>query len=515
MPRRALILAGGGLKVAFQAGVLQVWLDEAAIEFERADAASGGLLNAVQWCAGRTGAQIADGWRDMHPWKNVDPNWRALRHGAYGRSLFRLERFRRNVVHAWNLDWDAIRTQTSRPATCNVFDFTQQRLRTFRHSEMTEELLLAGISLPGWFPPVVVDGHVYVDAVYATDANLEAAIRDGANELWIVWTVSTRGEWRDGAIAQYFQTIEAAANSRVRDVLQRIECSNARIAAGGAGEFDHHVECKVLEHEVPMHYLFVLGGDRTAEAVELGVEVARLWCDDEGLEHDASRAQTKHHVPGVEIHFVEHARGHVTFAAANPTDGEQAGAVAGNTVAMRLVMTVEDVARFVRDPHHHGSCSGTVRADVLGRRGPWNVVKPSFFELMVEDPEQPERTDRRLMLYRLFLENGGERCTLVARKTCDVDGAKLDIRKLWSDTTTFDVDILPGHVAADDTSAPDAFARGRMHLTLADFLRQMTTYRTKAHDARKAAAAIARFDAMFVGHLWDVYLTNVLSSSPF
>jgi predicted patatin/cPLA2 family phospholipase len=27
--KRSLILAGGGLKVAFQAGVLQVWLDEA------------------------------------------------------------------------------------------------------------------------------------------------------------------------------------------------------------------------------------------------------------------------------------------------------------------------------------------------------------------------------------------------------------------------------------------------------------------------------------------------------
>jgi predicted acylesterase/phospholipase RssA len=29
--KRSLILAGGGIKVAFQAGVLQVWLDEAGL----------------------------------------------------------------------------------------------------------------------------------------------------------------------------------------------------------------------------------------------------------------------------------------------------------------------------------------------------------------------------------------------------------------------------------------------------------------------------------------------------
>ncbi len=40
-PRRSLILAGGGYKVAFQAGVLQVWLDEAGLEFDHADGASG------------------------------------------------------------------------------------------------------------------------------------------------------------------------------------------------------------------------------------------------------------------------------------------------------------------------------------------------------------------------------------------------------------------------------------------------------------------------------------------
>jgi predicted patatin/cPLA2 family phospholipase len=48
MTKRALILAGGGVKVAFQAGVLQVWLDEAELRFDHADGASGGTFRGAQ-----------------------------------------------------------------------------------------------------------------------------------------------------------------------------------------------------------------------------------------------------------------------------------------------------------------------------------------------------------------------------------------------------------------------------------------------------------------------------------
>ena len=62
-PRRSLILAGGGVKVAFQAGVLQVWLDEAGLEFDHADGASGGVFNLAMYCQGMTGTEIA---REMY-----------------------------------------------------------------------------------------------------------------------------------------------------------------------------------------------------------------------------------------------------------------------------------------------------------------------------------------------------------------------------------------------------------------------------------------------------------------
>ncbi|KYF73532.1 hypothetical protein [Sorangium cellulosum] len=39
--KRSLILAGGGMKVAFQAGVLEVWLDEAGLSFGSATVSFG------------------------------------------------------------------------------------------------------------------------------------------------------------------------------------------------------------------------------------------------------------------------------------------------------------------------------------------------------------------------------------------------------------------------------------------------------------------------------------------
>ena len=67
MPKRSLILAGGGLKVGFQAGVLQVWLDEAGLTFDHADGASGGCFNLAMYCQGFSGTQIADAWRNYDP----------------------------------------------------------------------------------------------------------------------------------------------------------------------------------------------------------------------------------------------------------------------------------------------------------------------------------------------------------------------------------------------------------------------------------------------------------------
>jgi len=93
-------MAGGGVKVAFQAGVLQVWLDEAKVHFDHADGASGGVFNLAMWCQGMSGTQIANNWRTYRPNRGLEPNLRQLWYLPFADSLFRLRRFRRNVFSA-------------------------------------------------------------------------------------------------------------------------------------------------------------------------------------------------------------------------------------------------------------------------------------------------------------------------------------------------------------------------------------------------------------------------------
>ena len=73
--KRSLILAGGGVKVAFQAGVLEVWLDEAGLTFDHADGASGGVFNLAMLVQGMSGREIADNWRNLDPNLGIALNW--------------------------------------------------------------------------------------------------------------------------------------------------------------------------------------------------------------------------------------------------------------------------------------------------------------------------------------------------------------------------------------------------------------------------------------------------------
>jgi predicted acylesterase/phospholipase RssA len=280
MTRRSLMLAGGGLKIAYQAGVLQVWLDEAAIEFDHADAVSAAAFNLAMWCNGMSGRRIADNWRGFRPLRGISVSPGVVV-APFAESYLTYGRFRRNVLPKWGLDWDVIRA-TDRRASFNVFNFTKQQLEAIEPARMNEDLLVAAGSLPMWFPPITVGGQLYVDAVHATASNLNYALDQGADELWIIWTTSTTGEWRRGFVREYFAIFEEATNSRLRAGLAEIEHNNACHARGAPSRYGRHITVRMLKAEVPLAYLLNFSHRRFAAAVEMGVRDARAWCERDG-----------------------------------------------------------------------------------------------------------------------------------------------------------------------------------------------------------------------------------------
>jgi len=506
MTKRALMLAGGGVKVAFQAGVLQVWLDEAGLQFDLADGASGGTLNLAMYVQGMSGTQIADNWRNIEPVAGVDLNWEQYVKLFWAASLFDLDNYRKKVFPSWGIDFDKIRASNVE-ATFNVYNFSKQELAVFEPKDMTEDLLCAGVSLPMWFPPVKIGGETYIDSVFSTDCNLEEAIRRGADELWVIWTVSFRGEWFDGFIGNYFGMIEAAADGRYKDVLKRIEANNANIAAGKAAEFGRTITVKELRAEVPLHYLINFSQDRSAEAVNRGVVAAREWCATNGIPltkqspvdpQVSSAAVTK-------LQFTEELRG---FADAGSTNYEAAyvqGKANGNRVDAKLTIKVGNVDQFIRIPDHEAAIEGWVTSELGGEKRP---VESGVFNLLVDkgDPS------KKKMLYRLhFSDQNGQPLTMSGFKDVSDDSGG----DVWADTTTLFIHIYDGHLASADEAGAAPRATGIIRLTFPEFLRQLTTFRTEGATLADRTSALARFGALFLGSLWDVYARRVLPYGPF
>jgi predicted acylesterase/phospholipase RssA len=278
-PRRSLILAGGGLKVAYQAGVLQVWLDEAGITFDHADGASGGVFNLAMYCQGLSGKEIADSWRDFPVLSAIALDWRQCLKLIWAKSLLSYSKFRRVILRdRWKLDWETIRS-SPKDGTFNAYDFNKQQVVVRTQDQADEDFLVAGVSLPGWFSPVKDGESLLIDAVYLTDANLiEAIRRQGADELWIIWTVNKNSRWRGGPINTYFQVIETVANGNLNRDLDRIKANNDAFKKGDRGEFGRRIDVKILIGRVRLHYLLNFRSRRFTAAVEQGIADAREWC---------------------------------------------------------------------------------------------------------------------------------------------------------------------------------------------------------------------------------------------
>jgi predicted acylesterase/phospholipase RssA len=500
-PRRSLILAGGGVKVVFQAGVLQVWLDEAGLEFDHADGASGGVFNLAMYCQGMSGTEIADNWRTMDPLSGIQPNWAELPRLPFARSLFRLDRWRRNVFPFWGLDWDRIRSST-RGATFNAYNFSRHELEVRTPSEVTEDFVAAAVSLPMWFPPVTIDRETYIDAVYISDANLEEAIRRGADELWIIWTVSERSEWHDGFVSNYFQIIETAANGHFRRVLRRIEANNKAVAAGEHGEFGRHIEVKLLSAEVPINYIINFSRDRVAESVNLGVLAGREWCRQHGIELTPSPPPLP--PPFTRLEFTEDMKGYVSFGERDFRVGYREGRERGQALMFHLTIDIRGVDRFMLDPELEAEARGYVRSEALGGRLP---VERGRFNLFVDQGD----ARRKRMLYRLhFHDATGRPLTLSGFKEIRDDPG----RDVWRDTTTLYTRVFQGHLGPEDEEDAEPVASGILRILVPDFLRQLTTFRAQAPTFVERLHVVRRFGQLFMGRLWDVYARGVLPSSP-
>ena len=83
--------------------------------------------------------------------------------------------------------------------TFNVCNFSRKMVEVIPHTEIDIDLLVAAISLPILMPAVRTREAWYTDSVWIMDTNVDEAIRQGADEVWLIWCIGNTAEYHGGS----------------------------------------------------------------------------------------------------------------------------------------------------------------------------------------------------------------------------------------------------------------------------------------------------------------------------
>src|SRR5690554_659194 len=194
-PKRSLILAGGGMRVAYQAGVL-IALEEAGIKFNHVDGTSGGIFNTAMLASGLEPKAIAQRWRSLKI-KNFISG-RKFRDYLKPFSMTGYadaDNIRKKIFTHLGIDLPTIQANTFFNASFNVCNFSDKTVEAISNKEVVEDHLIAGVSLPLMMPALQIGGDWYTDAVWIKDAHLMEAVRQGSEELWLVWAIGNSPDY--------------------------------------------------------------------------------------------------------------------------------------------------------------------------------------------------------------------------------------------------------------------------------------------------------------------------------
>ena len=222
--KRSLVLAGGGMRVAYQAGVLMA-LEESGLDFSHVDGTSGGIFNTAMLTSGISPSDMAVKWRKLRLNDFVSG-----REASDYLKLFKMEGYadadniRDKVFPHLGIDLHKINT-SGLNATFNVCNFTTKEVEAIPGKEVQNDHLLAGVSLPIFMPALKINNHWYTDAVWIKDANLVEAAKQGSEEIWLVWAIGNSPTYLPGVFRQYVHMIEMSANGALLEEYKQIKAS--------------------------------------------------------------------------------------------------------------------------------------------------------------------------------------------------------------------------------------------------------------------------------------------------
>jgi predicted patatin/cPLA2 family phospholipase len=493
--RRALILPGGGMRVAYQAGAVKALYDR-GLRFALADGASGGTMNLAALLSGLRPDQLCARWRtlDVTSFVSMRPLGAYLHFPATG-ALGDFDGIVGRVFPHLGIDLPRLKKAVGIDARFNVADFAAKQAVAIPQAEMSLELLCAGISLPLATPPVSYQGRCWTDSVWIRDSNLLGAVEAGADELWVIWCIGNTPAFKPGLLEQYVHMIELAATGHLNRELAAIAAINARIAAGErVGGRDRPIAVHIIRPPVPLPLDpdFLLGRIDAATLIALGhADACRYFEASTPLGTPLSQAATQTPVPGRGVGFRETMRGRITEGEQDPVKGARGPAAI--PVALHATINIDDVAAFARDPSHTGRLHGWLEAHRLGG---WLPTADGRFGLFTPTADP----DVSHMVYDLRLRVDGRDVYMRGRKHV----ALAFPWRLWPATTTLYVTLHEGR----DEQGP-IVAAGVLRLGVgALFALLSTLVATGCDRGSERRRAKRRFMTFFAANLARIYLAR-------
>lgn len=362
-PRRSLVLAGGGMRVAWQAGVLRA-LEEAGLTFAHADGTSGGTMNLAMLLSGLSPLEMCERWRTLRvrDFAALLPPRDYLR-APHLPALGGAAGIVGKVFPHLGIDVERIRDARGVVGTFNVCNHSEKTNESIEHRELELELLVAGVSLPVLMPAVRRDGSRYTDSVWIKDANLTGAVKRGSEELWIAWCIGNTPEYRDGPFNQYVHMIEQSANGVLFEEFDRVRDLNDEIR-GGRSRYGQRraVVAHVIRprYPLPLDPDFYLGRIDAATLIAMGYRDARAYLAaidrEEGVQ--LTPAATRMEQPGRGVAWRERQAGRLA-----PLAG---GTATGGSLTVELAAEVPDADAFMAGPRRAGRLVGRLEGPLVG-----------------------------------------------------------------------------------------------------------------------------------------------------
>lgn len=222
-PKKSLVLAGGGMRVAYQAGVVLA-LEEAGLRFDHVDGTSGGIFNTAMLASGLRAKQMASNWRTLKLSGFVSfTRFRNYLNPFKINGFADADGIKNKVFPHLGINISKINAHTDFHTSFNVCNFLEKSVEAIPGEIVKQDHLLAGVSLPIFMPALQIDDSWYTDAVWIKDANLLEAVRQGSTDIWLVWAIGNTPTFLQGSFSQYVHMIEMSANGGLLEEYKQIE----------------------------------------------------------------------------------------------------------------------------------------------------------------------------------------------------------------------------------------------------------------------------------------------------